>query len=177
MKNIKSIRMKVEDYNQRNLESIRNADNPLNRNSRLYYALASNTYNGKDIRFFIVASSAISAPQIATQFTEGSDGLVRWGGNDGDSVKHALNGYIRAEYTLEGVDYRELEKDKLGTRATEAEKKALEGLKALFPSDEYTMEHIGNHHARGWRDIKITRKADGVRVAVIEVKGRNGRMI
>lgn len=177
MKNIKEIRAAVEAYNQKNLDSIRNAENELNRESRLFYALAANTYNDKDITFFIVASSAISAAQIATQFNQGSDKVVRWGGNDENSVKRALNGYIRASYTLEGVKYKEMEKDKLGTRATEAERKALEGLKALYPSDEYEFEHIGNHHAKGWRDIKITRKADGKRVAVIEVKGRNGRMI
>lgn len=174
MKNTRTIREKIATYNAQNLESIRNADNPNNRDSQLWYALAYNTSRG-DLGFALVKSAHIASGSVAQGCNLPSDEIVRWGGYDRTTVLHRLGDAVYFALDVIGVEYKTLDKDLQGTRAESAEKVVLDALKQAADDKELVFRHIGNHRQKGWRDVAVYRGER--RVALIEVKGKNGRMI
>lgn len=87
------------------------------------------------------------------------------------------NGVYRACYWFEGFcPYADLWKDKYGQRATATEEIYKAFLEQIFPiSEGYTVEHIGNHREKGWRDL-LVRDATGKAILKVEVKARLGRL-
>lgn len=174
MKNTRSIREKIAAYNAQNLESIHNADNPNNRDSQLWYALAYNTSRG-DLGFALVKSAHIASGNVAQGCNLPSDNVVRWGGYDKPTVMHRLGDVVYSALDIAGMEYKTLEKDLQGTRAESAEKIVLDALRRAASDEGLTFMHIGNHRQKGWRDVAVYRGEK--RIALIEVKGKSGRMV
>lgn len=175
MKNIREIREKIYKYNEKNLASIKNANNVNNRDSILFYALACNVQNEKDVSFVIIKQHDIFSAAIAQECKYPSDGVPRWTGNDYDNIRARAGktNVIYDSFQVEGITYKELAKNLQGNRSTETEKLVCESLESLSGRNDLTFKHIGNHHQKGWRDIAIY-KGDR-RIALIEVKGASGR--
>lgn len=175
MKNIREIREKIYNYNAKNLASIKNARDVNNRDSILFYALACNVQNDKNVSFVIIKHHDISSAAIAQECKYPSDGVPRWTGNDYDNIKARAGekNIIYDSFQVEGITYKALAKNLQGNRSTETEKLVCESLKALSGRDDLIFKHIGNHHQKGWRDIAIFKGEK--RVALIEVKGASGR--
>lgn len=109
---------------------------------------------------------------------DNAESCVKW---SGDTREH-----VEAHAHIKGIDtlchwfdgfcpYNDLWKDQYEQRATATELIFKTYLETIYPPEKgFSVEHIGNHREKGWRDL-LVRDVSGKAVLKVECKARLGR--
>lgn len=125
--------------------------------------------------FVVVAAAEILLSTAWALHCTCRDGRSKWAGHTSDAVYKEFKQIDPDAFTFSiGQTYKSLPKNAQGDRSTALEHACMEYAKQWRP--DLTWEYIGGHReSGGWRDL-AARDANGKRVMLIEVKGRDGRL-